>query len=1135
VTGTPTVGPTTPVTDTNPSHYFAAKPTIKVTKYTNGEDADTPTGPYIKVGTTVTWTYRITNTGNVTLTNIVLVDNREGSITCPVTLLAPGASTLCTETGVAQIGQYANTSVVTGTPTLGPVTPVTDTNPSHYYGPDPKIKLTKYTNGEDADTPTGPVVAVGSTVTWTYRITNTGNVTLTSLTLTDDKVGGITCPVTQLAPGATTLCTKTGTAVIGQYKNTAIVTGTPTVGPTTPVTDTNPSHYFAAKPTIKVTKYTNGEDADTPTGPYIKVGTTVTWTYRITNTGNVTLTNIVLADNREGSITCPVTLLAPGASTLCTETGVAQIGQYANTSVVTGTPTLGPVTPVTDTNPSHYYGPDPKIKLTKYTNGEDADTPTGPVVAVGSTVTWTYRITNTGNVTLTSLTLTDDKVGGITCPVTLLAPGATTLCTKTGTAVIGQYKNTAIVTGTPTVGPTTPVTDTNPSHYFAAKPTIKVTKYTNGEDADTPTGPYVKVGTTVTWTYRITNTGNVTLTNIVLVDNREGSITCPVTLLAPGASTLCTETGVAQIGQYANTSVVTGTPTLGPVTPVTDTNPSHYYGPDPKIKLTKYTNGQDADTPTGPVVAVGSTVTWTYRITNTGNVTLTSLTLTDDKVGGITCPVTLLAPGATTLCTKTGTAVIGQYKNTAIVTGTPTVGPTTPVTDTNPSHYFAAKPTIKVTKYTNGEDADALTGPVVKPGDTVTWTYRITNTGNVTLTNVTLVDDKQGAVTCPVTLLAPNASTLCTLTGTAVTGQYTNTALVTGTPTLGPVTPVTDTNPSHYFAPRFSLGNQVFADVNNNGLKDVSEGGLDGVTVRLLDASNNVLSTTNTAGGGFYRFDGLVAGQFKVEVVVPAGYVSSADIASSAAPDNNIDNDDNGVTAAAGAMRSGIITLGPSANEPTGESPNNGQGGPDNQGNMTVDFGFYRLELGNQVWDDTTYNGVKDSGEPGIDGVIVALVNPATGAVVSTTVTANGGYYTFTGFISGTYVVSVTAPLNYVSTLPDAGDPDADIDDNDDNGPGNGSGQIAALPVTMTPGSSTNGSTVNPSNGLTSNPRVDFGFFRPLGRSRSRQSLRQPCLCRRFDSLQCRGDQHQQRGHEQCAGARPAGRFQRDHCQPWLG
>jgi hypothetical protein len=118
----------------------------------------------------------------------------------------------------------------------------------------------------------------------------------------------------------------------------------------------------------------------------------------------------------------------------------------------------------------------PAIKLTKYTNGQDADTPTGPVVAVGSTVTWTYRITNTGNVTLTSLTLTDDKVGGITCPVTLLAPGATTLCTKTGTAVMANTTGTPTGTGT----------DTNPSHYFAGHD--QADEVHNGH---TPTGPVV--------------------------------------------------------------------------------------------------------------------------------------------------------------------------------------------------------------------------------------------------------------------------------------------------------------------------------------------------------------------------------------------------------------------------------------------------------------------------------------------------------------------------------------------------------------------------------------------------------------------------------------------------------------------
>ena len=81
-----------------------------------------------------------------------------------------------------------------------------------------------------------------------------------------------------------------------------------------------------------------------------------------------------------------------------------------------------------------------------------------------------------------------------------------------------------------------------------------------------------------------------------------------------------------------------------------------------------------------------------------------------------------------------------------------------------------------------------------------------------------------------------------------------------------------------------------------------------------------------------------------MEVVTPAGYQSSTDIASSADPNNNTDNDDNGVTVVGNAIRSGIITLGPTANEPTGETPlaASGQGGPDDQGNMTVDFGFYQ-------------------------------------------------------------------------------------------------------------------------------------------------------------------------------------------------
>ncbi|MEI2728800.1 MAG: GEVED domain-containing protein [Candidatus Nanopelagicales bacterium] len=58
----------------------------------------------------------------------------------------------------------------------------------------------------------------------------------------------------------------------------------------------------------------------------------------------------------------------------------------------------------------------------------------------------------------------------------------------------------------------------------------------------------------------------------------------------------------------------------------------------------------------------------------------------------------------------------------------------------------AAGPAIDVTKYTNGYDADAVTGPNLAVGSTVTWTYIVRNSGNVPVT-ATVSDDVLGAVT----------------------------------------------------------------------------------------------------------------------------------------------------------------------------------------------------------------------------------------------------------------------------------------------------------------------------------------------------------------------------------------------------
>jgi uncharacterized repeat protein (TIGR01451 family) len=220
-----------------------------------------------------------------------------------------------------------------------------------------------------------------------------------------------------------------------------------------------------AVPAIEIQKATNGEDADDPPGPYIPVGEPVTWTYAITNTGNITLTAVTVEDNQPGVIPdCPFDTLGPGEQRECTASGVAVEGQYTNVGTVTGVPSGGS-NPVIADDASHYYGMTPGITIQKLTNGEDADDPPGPYIPVGELVTWTYAITNTGNITLTVVTVEDNQPGVIPdCPFDTLGPGEQRECTASGVAVEGQYENIGIANGIPPVGD--PVGDNDPSHYF---------------------------------------------------------------------------------------------------------------------------------------------------------------------------------------------------------------------------------------------------------------------------------------------------------------------------------------------------------------------------------------------------------------------------------------------------------------------------------------------------------------------------------------------------------------------------------------------------------------------------------------------------------------------------------------------
>jgi hypothetical protein len=86
-----------------------------------------------------------------------------------------------------------------------------------------------------------------------------------------------------------------------------------------------------ASPSMTISKtapeVADGLPATEPTAaPHVVSGTTVTWSYRVRNTGNVPLTDLAIADDGVAAVVCPTTALLPDASVTCTATGVVRRG-----------------------------------------------------------------------------------------------------------------------------------------------------------------------------------------------------------------------------------------------------------------------------------------------------------------------------------------------------------------------------------------------------------------------------------------------------------------------------------------------------------------------------------------------------------------------------------------------------------------------------------------------------------------------------------------------------------------------------------------------------------------------------------------------------------------------------------------
>ncbi len=246
----------------------------------------TPSGPCSGASTTLVPGQVATFTGTYTITQ---ADLDKGSVADSAT--ASGDPPGCSVPACA----------VTSAPS--PVTTPTAANPG--------LSVLK-----SSSTPSYAVV--GASIAYNFLVTNTGNVTVGAIAVSDTQsapatqanLSAVTCPVPSLAPLATETCTATYSVTQadldhGSVADSATASGIPT-GSVTPVTSA-PSPLSlpaAATPALSMAK------SVTSAGPYSAVGQSITYQFLATNTGNVTMTGVGVADTQSA----PAGALATGPS-----------------------------------------------------------------------------------------------------------------------------------------------------------------------------------------------------------------------------------------------------------------------------------------------------------------------------------------------------------------------------------------------------------------------------------------------------------------------------------------------------------------------------------------------------------------------------------------------------------------------------------------------------------------------------------------------------------------------------------------------------------------------------------------------------------------------------------------------------
>lgn len=271
--------------------------------------------------------------------------------------------------------------------------------------------------------------------------------------------------------------------------------------------------------------------------------------------------------------------------------------------------------------------------------------------------------------------------------------------------------------------------------------------------------------------------------------------------------------------------------------------------------------------------------------------------------------------------------------------------------------------------------------PRYTAGQTVTLTVSVENTGDVPLTDVSVIDTAVPGCarhlgtlpTGPAEAVTYSCTTLAPVAGDAHSVSATGRYLASRTFPVGDASSVAVPTVG-------SVSGRVFADRNNNGSVDAGEFGISGVIISLsgTTATGDPLNrSTSTARDGGYAFDNVPAGAYRVTETQPAAYDDGLRTAGSSA------------TLDAGDSMSVLLTPGQSSTGSLfGERPTG--------------------SLSGSVFVDVDADGLFGPSEPGLGGARIVLSGAdADGNPVSlSTTTGSGlGQFEFEGLRPGSYAL----------------------------------------------------------------------------------------------------------------------------------